>query len=90
MASTRVIDRCRGRAAALAVMDKAKHLPEAHHQGLWIAMGFRVAGQLDSAFVWLDSTSWNVEQRYNFRTDSAWESYKNDPRYQRVLHRMGF
>src|SRR5690349_9071636 len=89
MGEARIIDRCKGRPAALAIMNKAKQLPDAHRQGLWIAMGFRTVGQLDSAFVWLDSTSWNVEQRYNFRTDSSWDSLRNDPRYQRVIRRMG-
>jgi hypothetical protein len=70
-------------------MNKVKRLPDAHVQGLWIAMFFHAAGQLDSAFVWLDSTYWTNEQRYNFRTDSTWELLRDDPRYQRVLRRMG-
>jgi len=89
MTKAKIIDRCRGRPAALAIMNKAKQLPDAHRQRLWIAMGLRYVGELDSAFIWLDSTQWSVEQRYSFRTDSAWDALRNDPRYQRALRRMG-
>lgn len=84
-----VIDRCIGRRQAIVLLDRAKRLPEAHRHGLWIAMGLRRIGQLDSAFTWLDSVQWSVEQRFNFRTDKSFDSLKTDPRYQRALHRMG-
>jgi TolB-like protein/DNA-binding SARP family transcriptional activator/Tfp pilus assembly protein PilF len=80
---------CGDRARALALFDTAKHLPEARNHGFYIALGFRALGKPDSMFAWLDSTSWNVEQRFNFRTTVGLDSLNADPRYQRVLRRMG-
>jgi serine/threonine-protein kinase len=84
-----VTDSCVGRRQALALLNTAKKLPEAHVHGYYIAMGFHRFGQIDSMFVWLDSTGWNVEQRFHFRMNKAFDSLQADPRYQRVLRRMG-
>lgn len=81
---------CGDRPRALALFNEAKHLPQAHRHGLYIALAFHTLNQTDSMFAWLDSTSWNVEQRFNFRTDLGLDSLRDDPRYKRVLQRMGF
>jgi hypothetical protein len=80
---------CGDRPRAVALFNEAKHLPEAHRHGFYIALGFRALNQPDSMFAWLDSTSWSVEQRFHFRTDPGLDSLKDDPRYKRVLTRMG-
>jgi TolB-like protein/Flp pilus assembly protein TadD len=87
--SARVFTICGDRAHAVALFNEAKALPEAHRHGLYFALGFHTLNQPDSMFAWLDSTSWNVQQRFNFRTNPGLDSLKDDPRYKRVLQRMG-
>lgn len=76
-------------ARAPAILRGAEKLPEAHVHGYYIAMAFRRLGEIDSMFAWLDSTGWNVQQRFNFRTNRDLDSLRDDPRYLRVLRRMG-
>jgi hypothetical protein len=80
---------CGDTASARATLDAAKQLPQARVHGYYIAMGFRRLGEIDSMFVWLDSTHWNVQQRFNFRTNPGLDSLSRDSRYARVLQRMG-
>lgn len=85
----RVAAACDDSAEARAVLNAAEHLPGARVHGYYIALGFHRLGEIDSMFAWLDSTQWNVQQRFDFRTNASLDSLSRDPRYARVLERMG-
>lgn len=76
-------------ARAREMVRSAEAIPDAHVHGYYIAMAFYRLGEIDSMFAWLDSTGWNVQQRYDFRTNRDLDSLRGDPRYRRVLQRMG-
>jgi DNA-binding SARP family transcriptional activator/Tfp pilus assembly protein PilF len=80
---------CGDSVRAREVLRAAEALPEAHVHGYYIAMAFRRLGEIDSTFAWLDSTGWNVQQRFNFRTNRDLDSLRSDPRFRHVLQRMG-
>jgi hypothetical protein len=84
-----VESRCGDRAKATRMFANVKKRPDARPRGLWIAIAYRSRGQIDSAFAWLDGVEWNSDLRFNFRTDTAWDKLKNDPRYVRTLSQMG-
>jgi hypothetical protein len=81
--------RCGDRAGAMRMFAAIKHRPDARARGLWIATAYKTLGQTDSAFAWLDSVEWNGDLRFNFRSAAQWNASRKDPRYQRVLERMG-
>ena len=74
---------------ARAVLRAAEALPGARIHGYYIAMAFRRLGEVDSMFAWLNSTGWNVQQRFSFRTNRDLDPFRDDPRFRRVLLRMG-
>jgi len=76
-------------ARAPTILRESERLPDAHVHGYYIAMAFRRLGEIDSMFAWLDSTGWNVQQRFDFRTNRDLDSLRDDPRFRRVLQRMG-
>lgn len=75
-------------ARALALIDADKRDP--HVRPFRIANAYAWAGQLDSAFVWLDRA---IEARDPFIPEIAirpvMEPYREDPRYFEVLQRVG-
>lgn len=84
-----VANYCGDSVRARAVLRAAEALPGARIHGYYIAMAFRRLGEVDSMFAWLDSTGWNVQQRFSFRTNRDLDPFRDDPRFRRVLLRMG-
>ena len=75
-------------ARALAHLDREKRLPKV--RPFRIANGYAWAGELDSAFVWLTRA---VDERDPYMPElemrPAMEPYRDDPRYDEVLARIG-
>lgn len=75
-------------ARALAILEEEKVQP--HVRPLRIANGYSAAGQMDSAFVWLDRA---IAARDPYVPEIAvrpeMESFRRDPRFSEYLRRLG-
>jgi hypothetical protein len=56
----------------------------------YLAMAHEALGEPDSAFAWLDREQyWGMVKRYELRTSVHLASLHADPRYARLLARVG-
>jgi len=80
---------CGDKAKAHAMLEKAKLHPK--HLAFGKLFGFAHAwwGEPDSAFVWLDKAEWRLGSLMDLRTIRFLDPYRGDPRYARLLHKLG-
>lgn len=76
--------------------DKARTLLEAVERrrdaplfSVYIAEVYTAEQLPDSAFAWLDRGQWGMQARYELRIARELAPLRNDPRYLRLLHRIG-
>lgn len=74
---------------ARALLDTIEHRPDAPLSGVFIAGYFAARKQPDSAFAWLDRAQWSMQGRYQLRVWPALQPLRSDPRYRKLLARMG-
>ena len=84
-----VLARAGRRAEAMQVLQRAKVQPR---EGFNIARVYSALGEPDSAFAWLDRSSWKWPHRA-LRADPALDPLRSDPRFtrlsERIDHEMG-
>jgi len=79
-----VLARAGRRAEALQVLQRAKAKPG---EGFDIARVYSALGESDSAFAWLDRSSWKWPHRAS-RADPALDPLRSDPRFTRLSARV--
>ena len=57
--------------------------------GVYIAELYTMQGQVDSAFAWLERARWNMLTRMELRVTGRLKPLHADPRWRRLLDRMG-
>jgi Tfp pilus assembly protein PilF len=79
---------CNRRSEARALLDSVERRPDVARTGIYLAEVF-AAKQPDSAFAWLDRTEWSMSSRFQLRVSPRLAPLRADPRYPRLLARMG-
>ena len=80
---------CGERARARSLLREVERRPDAPHVGVYLAEVYTAQHQTDSAFAWLDRTHWGMESRMELRVSERLQPLRTDPRYRRLLDRMG-
>lgn len=80
---------CGERPQARALLAEMKRRPDAHEHGYRLAWLHALFGERDSAFVWLDRHRWTMTELSGLSADQALDSLRSDPRYLRLLRRIG-
>ena len=80
---------CGEPAQARRLLDEVERRPDATGSGVYIAMVYTFLGEADSAFSWLDRAHWGMETRMELRVSGRLKPLRADPRYRRLLDRMG-
>lgn len=79
---------CGKAAESRALLDSVEHRPDVARTAIYLAEFFAPT-QPDSAFTWLERADWSMSSRFHLRTSPRLASLRNDPRYTRLLARMG-
>jgi TolB-like protein/DNA-binding SARP family transcriptional activator len=80
---------CNERLKGRALLDTIEHRPDAPLSSVFIAALFAARKQPDSAFAWLDRAQWTMQGRYQLRVLPALGPLRPDPRFAKLLARMG-
>jgi len=81
--------KCGKPAQARRLLEAVEKRPDAPGIGVYIAEVYTVQGQTDSAFAWLERARWNMLTRMELRVTGRLKPLRADPRYRRLLDRMG-
>ena len=81
--------RCGQPAHAMMVLRELERRPDARDNALWIADGEARAGEMDSAYAWLERATWTMSKRANLRAARSLALLRSDRRYPELLRHMG-
>ena len=71
------------------LLGEVKRRPDAPQIGVYLAELYTARGQVDSAFAWLERAHWGMVTRMELRVSGRLKPLRADPRYRRLLDRMG-
>ena len=74
---------------ARRLLEEVEKRPGAPHMGVYIAEVYTAQGQVDSAFAWLERAQWGMLTRMELRVSRRLQPLHADPRWRRLLDRMG-
>ncbi|HEU5183423.1 MAG TPA: BTAD domain-containing putative transcriptional regulator [Gemmatimonadaceae bacterium] len=80
---------CGERARARAVVKHMERQPNAGEHGYWIAIAHSILGDNDSAFSWLERAECVLGCQVGLRAYRWLDPLRSDPRYDRLLERLG-
>ena len=71
------------------LLEEVERRPDAPGIGVYLAEVYTAQGEVDSAFAWLERARWNMLTRMELRVSGRLKPLRADPRYRRLLDRMG-
>ena len=74
---------------ARRLLEEVERRADAPGIGVYIAEVYTAQGQVDSAFAWLGRAHWGMVTRMELRTSRRLQPLHADPRWRRLLDRMG-
>ena len=80
---------CGEQARARAVVKQMERQPNAREHGYWIAIAHSIVGDKDSAFFWLERSECVLGCQVGLRAYRWLDPLRSDPRYDRLLERLG-
>lgn len=80
---------CGEQARARAVVKQMERQPNAREHGYWIAIAHSIVGDKDSAFFWLEGSECVLGCQVGLRAYRWLDPLRSDPRYDRLLERLG-
>jgi len=80
---------CGERVRARTLLGEVERRPDAPHVGVYLAEVYTAEDQTDSAFAWLERAHWGMDTRMELRVSERLQPLRADPRWRRLLDRMG-
>ena len=74
---------------AQRLLEDVTRRPDAPQIGVYLAELYTARGQVDSAFAWLERAHWGMVTRMELRVSGRLKPLHADPRWRRLLDRMG-
>ena len=71
------------------LLEEVERRPDAPGIGVYLAEVYTAQGEVDSAFAWLERARWNMLTRMELRVSGRLKPLRADPRYRRLLDRLG-